>query len=152
MLPSATVGTLELRSLVEPIRRIVGRVNGHFLNANAEDVEFSEKLVEVSQVTREGEKRHFYLPYDKLVIGVGTHALTSYRTNSWLTTIPTGSTTNPHGVSGLEHCHFLKSIDDARSIRSAVLQNLERAVIPTTTDEERRRLRQSLDRGPGQRP
>ena len=71
MLPSATVGTLELRSLLEPIRRIVGRVHGRFLKANAEDVEFSEKLVEVSQVTREGEKRHFYLPYDKLVIGVG---------------------------------------------------------------------------------
>ena len=71
MLPSATVGTLELRSLLEPIRRIVGRVHGHFLKANAEDVEFSEKLVEVSQVTREGERRHFYLPYDKLVIGVG---------------------------------------------------------------------------------
>jgi NADH dehydrogenase FAD-containing subunit len=71
MLPSATVGTLELRSLLEPIRRIVGRVHGRFLKADAEEVEFSEKLVEISQVTREGEKRRFYLPYDKLVIGVG---------------------------------------------------------------------------------
>jgi NADH dehydrogenase len=74
MLPAATVGTLEVRSLIEPIRRIVGRVNGHFLKASAEDVEFSEKLVEISQVTRDGEKRNFYLPYDKLVIGVGTHS------------------------------------------------------------------------------
>ena len=71
MLPSATVGTLELRSLVEPVRRIVQRVRGHFLKAEAEDVEFSEKLLEVSQVDARGEKRHFYLPYDKLVIGVG---------------------------------------------------------------------------------
>lgn len=71
MLPSATVGTLELRSIIEPIRRIVARVNGHFLRAHAEDIEFSEKLLEVSQVTRDGEKRHFYLPYDKLVVGVG---------------------------------------------------------------------------------
>jgi NADH:ubiquinone reductase (H+-translocating) len=71
MLPSATVGTLELRSLVEPVRRIVQRVRGHFLKAEAEEVEFSEKLVEVSQIGPDGTKQHFYLPYDKLVIGVG---------------------------------------------------------------------------------
>jgi NADH:ubiquinone reductase (H+-translocating) len=71
MLPSATVGTLELRSLVEPVRRIVQRVRGHFLQASAESIDFSEKLVEVSQVDSEGQKVHFYLPYDKLVVGVG---------------------------------------------------------------------------------
>lgn len=71
MLPSATVGTLEFRSLVEPVRRIVQRVRGHFLQASAESIEFSEKLVEVSQVDSKGQKVHFYLPYDKLVVGVG---------------------------------------------------------------------------------
>ncbi|KAF2459158.1 putative NADH-ubiquinone oxidoreductase 64 kDa subunit [Lineolata rhizophorae] len=121
MLPSATVGTLELRSLVEPVRRIVTRVKGHFIKAMAEDVEFSEKLVEISAVGPGGEKEHFYLPYDKLVIA-------------------TGSVTNPHGVSGLEHCHFLKDISDARLIRNTVIRNLETACLPTTSDEERRRL------------
>lgn len=71
MLPSATVGTLGLRSLVEPVRRIIERVNGHFLKAEATDVDFSEKLVEVSQLDQNGNKRAFYLPYDKLVVGVG---------------------------------------------------------------------------------
>ena len=71
MLPSATVGTLELRSLVEPIRRIVQRAKGHFLRADAVDVELSEKLVEVAQTDAQGTERHFYLPYDKLVLGVG---------------------------------------------------------------------------------
>jgi len=74
MLPSATVGTLELRSLVEPVRRIVNRLRGHFLKAEAEEIEFSEKLLEVSQTDASGVKRHFYLPYDKLVIGVGKNA------------------------------------------------------------------------------
>ena len=73
MLPSATVGTLEFRSLVEPIRRIVNRVRGHFLKAEAEDVDFSAKLVEVSQIDADGNKVNFYLPYDKLIIGVGEH-------------------------------------------------------------------------------
>lgn len=71
MLPSATVGTLELRSLAEPIRRIVQRAKGHFMRAEAVDVELSEKLVEVAQTDANGNKTHFYLPYDKLVLGVG---------------------------------------------------------------------------------
>ena len=71
MLPSATVGTLEMRSLVEPIRRIVQRAKGHFLKAEAVDVELSEKLVEVTQTNSRGEVDHFYVPYDKLIIGVG---------------------------------------------------------------------------------
>lgn len=121
MLPSATVGTLEFRSLVEPIRRIVMKVRGHFIRAKAEDIEFSEKLVELSQIDGNGKEVHFYLPYDKLVIGVG-------------------STTNPHGVKGLENCNFLKDIDDAQKIKNKILSNLEDACLPTTTDTERRRL------------
>lgn len=121
MLPSATVGTLEFRSLVEPVRRIVHRVRGHFLKAEAVDVDFSAKLVEIKAPGANGELEHFYVPYDKLVLGVG-------------------SVTNPHGVKGLENCHFLKDITDARKIRNAVISNLETACLPTTTDEERRRL------------
>ncbi|KAK7723100.1 hypothetical protein SLS57_004657 [Botryosphaeria dothidea] len=121
MLPSATVGTLELRSLVEPVRRIIAGKNGHFFKGRAVDVEFSEKLVEVSGIGPHGEEEHYYLPYDKLIIGVG-------------------SITNAHGVRGLEHCHFLKDITDARLIRNSVIQNLETSCLPTTTDEERRRL------------
>ena len=71
MLPSATVGTLELRSLAEPMRRIVQRAKGHFLKAEAVDVDLSEQLLEVKQTDHEGKECHFYLPYDKLVLGVG---------------------------------------------------------------------------------
>ncbi|KAH6660891.1 hypothetical protein BKA67DRAFT_549504 [Truncatella angustata] len=121
MLPSATVGTLELRSLAEPIRRILARLNGHFVRAEAQDVEFSHKLVECSQEDAKGNEIRFYVPYDKLIIAVG-------------------SVTNPHGVKGLENCHFLKDINDARMIRNQVMRNLELACLPTTPDVERRRL------------
>ena len=121
MLPSATVGTLELRSLVEPIRRIVNRIGGHFMKAEAVDVDFSEQLVEISQTDAKNVTRNFYLPYDKLVVGVG-------------------STSNPHGVKGLEHTFALKTINDAREIRNKVLQNLEQACLPTCSDDERKRL------------
>ncbi|RWA09051.1 hypothetical protein EKO27_g6056 [Xylaria grammica] len=121
MLPSATVGTLEFRSLVEPIRRVLSRVRGHYLRGTAEDVEFSHKLVEVSQINAQGKEVRFYVPYDKLVIGVG-------------------SSSNTHGVKGLENCHFLKDINDARKIRNQVMRNVELACLPTTEDSERRRL------------
>ncbi|KAH6889158.1 hypothetical protein B0T10DRAFT_47769 [Thelonectria olida] len=121
MLPSATVGTLEMRSLVEPIRRILSRVRGHFIRAHAEDIDFSNKLVEVSQLDASGNETRFYIPYDKLVIA-------------------TGSTTNPHGVKGLENAHFLKDINDARMIRNKIVRNLELACLPTISDEERKRL------------
>jgi NADH dehydrogenase len=121
LLPSATVGTLEVRSLIEPIRRITGAIRGHFMKANAESVDFSEKLVEVSQVGPDGKKRFFYVPYDKLVIGVG-------------------SRTRTHGVEGLQYCQFLKDVNDARRIRKKVIENFEQACLPTTTDEERRKL------------
>ncbi|PFH58814.1 hypothetical protein XA68_13182 [Ophiocordyceps unilateralis] len=121
MLPSATVGTLELRSLVEPIRRIISRVHGHFICARAEDVLFADRLIEVSQLDSGGKETRFYVPYDKLVIAVG-------------------SVTNPHGVKGLNNAFFLKDLDDSRQIRNRVIRNLELACLPTTSDEERRRL------------
>lgn len=51
-----------------------------------------------------------------------------------------GSSTNTHGVKGLENCHFLKSVEDARKIRNDIFKNLEYACLPTTSDEERKRL------------
>jgi NADH:ubiquinone reductase (H+-translocating) len=71
MLPSATVGTLELRSLVEPVRKIVNNAHGHFLKALAVDVCFEERLVEVEAIDSSGGKTAFYIPYDKLVIACG---------------------------------------------------------------------------------
>lgn len=121
MLPSVTVGTLAMQSLAEPIRRILSRVKGHFIRASAEDVCFSERLVEISQLDASGKEVRMYVPYDKLVVAVG-------------------SRTNNHGVKGLENCFFLKDIRDARKIRNQIIQNLELSCLPTTTDEERRRL------------
>lgn len=122
MLPCATVGTLEFRSLIEPIRRICSKVCAHFLEGKAQKVEFSEKLVEVhSNDPHSGEIRAFYVPYDKLVVGVG-------------------SVTNDHGVDGLENCLFLKTVQDARNIRNKIVSNLETACLPSTSFEEKKRL------------
>ncbi|CDO91895.1 unnamed protein product [Kluyveromyces dobzhanskii CBS 2104] len=122
LLPSAATGTLEVKSLMASIRKIVNDVNGHYLEAYAEKVELDDKLIKVSQVnSKTGAKESFYLPYDKLVVAVG-------------------STSNTHGVEGLEYCSRLKTAEDAITIRKKIKTLLERACLPTTTDEERRNL------------
>ncbi|GAA6040145.1 hypothetical protein JCM8097_002052 [Rhodosporidiobolus ruineniae] len=118
LLPSATVGTTEVRSLVEPLRKIVARVAGHYLHGRAVDVDFSERLLEVACP---GDEENFYLPYDKLVIACG-------------------STNATHGVPGLENCLQLKTVADAQAIRRRVMDNLEQAALPSTDAEERRKL------------
>ncbi|KII89196.1 hypothetical protein PLICRDRAFT_139528 [Plicaturopsis crispa FD-325 SS-3] len=121
LLPSAAVGTVQVRSLVEPIRKIIARLRGHFISGKAKDLVMSEQLLEVETVTSTGGTERIYIPYDKLVIAVG-------------------STSSTHGVPGLEHCYQLKTIADAQSIRRRIMDNFETASLPTTTPEERKRL------------
>lgn len=59
LLPSATVGTVETRSLVEPLRKIIAKVKGHYLQGYAVDVDLGSRLVEVSPL--EAGKEPFYV-------------------------------------------------------------------------------------------
>ncbi|KAI8454759.1 NADH dehydrogenase [Phakopsora pachyrhizi] len=118
LLPSATVGTVETRSLIEPLRKILARVKGHYLQGNAVDVDFGERLVEVKGSDESEES--FYVPYDKLIISVG-------------------SVSNSHGVPGLEHASQLKTIHDVREIRQKIINNFERAALPSVKNEEERK-------------
>lgn len=154
------MGTVEPRSLVEPLRKIISRVNGHYIQGAAVDVVMGsdlppskggqERFVEVDVISghegvsefsgqhdgptsntsssaeaagerKETKGKRVYVPYDRLIVAVG-------------------SVTNSHGVEGLEHCFHLKTIKDAREIRSHILDNLEIASLPTTTPEEREKL------------
>ncbi|KAK4686435.1 NADH:quinone reductase (non-electrogenic), partial [Tremellales sp. Uapishka_1] len=122
LLPSACVGTVEARSLVEPLRKLIARVRGHYLMAAAVDIDMAERLLEVEVPADQGEgTTRAYIPYDKLVVAVG-------------------SVSNDHGVKGLEHCFQLKTIPDAQAIRRRIMTNLELASLPTTTPEDRKRL------------
>lgn len=85
---------------------------------SAVDVDMSERFLEVQCP---GNEENFYLPYDKLVIACG-------------------SVNSTHGVPGLKNCYQLKTVQDAQAIRRRVMDNLEKAALPSTTEEERKKL------------
>ncbi|KAH9079607.1 mitochondrial NADH dehydrogenase [Lactarius deliciosus] len=121
LLPSAAVGTVSVRSLIESLRKVIARLHGQLINGRAVDIVMSDRLLEVETVCATGEHRNIYLPYDKLVIAVG-------------------SVSSTHGVPGLEHCFQLKTVGDAQAIRRRILDNFESASLPSTSEEERKRL------------
>ncbi|OUT20678.1 hypothetical protein CAS74_004343 [Pichia kudriavzevii] len=118
MLPCAAVGTFDIRTVMESIRSLVNKVHGHYLCAKAEKIEINDRLIKVKDLNTE---QFFYIPYDKLVVAVGC-------------------TSNTHGVQGLEHTLQLKTAVDALTIRRKLINNFEKACLPTVSDEERRKL------------
>ncbi len=116
LLASATVGTVEFRSILEPARRRMPHVR--LLEAEAETVDWEERRVSCRAAV--GEDR-FSVPFDVLVVAVGT-AVADY------------------GVAGVfEHALVLKSVEDARAIRRGILEQFARAEVPGLTPEELRR-------------
>ncbi|MGH9362737.1 MAG: FAD-dependent oxidoreductase, partial [Thermoanaerobaculia bacterium] len=104
LLPSAVAGTVEFRSILEPVRR--RRRDVRVIEGRAEGVEWEARQVRC--VSAVGEER-FVLPYDLLAIAVG-------------------AAVGDHGVPGArEHALTLASVEDARAIRRGVLDQFARA-------------------------
>ena len=121
MLAGASVGTVEYRSIAQPIREV--NLQARFLEATATDVDPQTQLVTCQSVICDGNSCdicEFTVRYDRLVITVGAQ-------------------TNTFGIPGVrEYCCFLKQVEDARRIRTAIVNCFERANLPGLTDEERK--------------
>lgn len=62
------------------------------------------------------------MDYDKLIMTVGAQ-------------------TNTYGIKGVrEHCCYLKQVEDARRIRTAIVNLFERANLPGLTDDEKKKI------------
>ncbi|EOX99315.1 FAD/NAD(P)-binding domain - like 6 [Theobroma cacao] len=126
LLPSVTSGTVEARSVVEPIRNIVKK-RGYqidFKEAECLKIDASKKILHCksAQATNLGGKEEFTVDYDILIIAVGAQV----------------NTFNTPGVS--EYAHFLKEVEDAQKLRNTVIDCFERASLPSVSDEERKRI------------
>ena len=117
LLPSTTVGTIEFRSIIEPIRH--ARREVRFLDARALSLDPRRR-----RVVAEGGIAHerFEETYDLLVIAVG-------------------AVSNDFGIPGVKkYALFLKELNDARLLRQRIIQCFERANLPGLSVEERRVL------------
>ena len=119
LLPSTSVGTLEFRSVQEPIRTIPS-VNYH--QAKAKTIDFENQNVTCTDVyayydqeTGESDKeRNFVVPYDKLVVAVGT------KSNTFNVPGLVSQEEERKGKSGTnrKNVFFLKQLEHSRTIRN----------------------------------
>ncbi|KAK5000944.1 hypothetical protein LTR66_000290 [Elasticomyces elasticus] len=148
LLASTSVGTLEFRTALEPVRS--RRSGTHFFQGWADDVDFSRRTISIEQAVEDhtqgrvlAREKHddktteekgkeqvakdekgdlFEMRYDKLIVTVGCYNQT-------------------FGTKGVkEHAFFLKDVSDARKIRNRMLACFETAALPTTSPIMRKQL------------
>ena len=127
ILPSVTVGTVESRSIVEPVRKLIhhhhGKENVQFQEAKCVEIDSEKKQIHCKDESGiVGKVSEFDLEYDILVMAVGA----------------TNNTFNTPGVH--QNCYFMKEMEDAHSIRNTMIDLLESASIPGQPESERKRL------------
>ncbi|KAG2487513.1 hypothetical protein HYH03_013931 [Edaphochlamys debaryana] len=119
MLPSTAVGTVEFRSLLEPIRTSNPCVT--YLEAECEELNPDSKVAVCRSAfaMTDGSKPTFEIQYDKAVVAVGEQPAT-------------------FGVPGVrENCFFMKEISDASALRKRIAEQFEAASIPGLSDAKR---------------
>ncbi|KAK5173599.1 uncharacterized protein LTR77_002280 [Saxophila tyrrhenica] len=148
LLASTSVGTLEFRTALEPIRS--RRTKVEFFQAWADRVDFHSKTLTIEEAVEDPwqgrslvSDRHadaspnqraqekqlevkkgelFDVKWDKLIIALGCY----------------NQTFGTQGVK--ENAFFLKDVGDARRIRNRLLSCFETAALPTTSEAMRKQL------------
>lgn len=129
LLASTCVGTLEFRSVAEPVSNIQGALakdpNSYFYLASCTGIDTHKHEVYCEAVTNGGLSREpyqFKVAYDKLVIAAGAEPTT-------------------FGIKGVkEHAFFLREVNHAQEIRKRLLLNLMLSENPGLSEEEKKRL------------
>ncbi|XWS18319.1 hypothetical protein CRYUN_Cryun32bG0033900 [Craigia yunnanensis] len=128
LLASTCVGTLEFRSVAEPVSRIQSALatspNSYFYLASCIGVDTDKHEVYCETMSNGGlphEAYQFKVAYDKLVIAAGAEPLT-------------------FGIKGVkENAYFLREVNHAQEIRKKLLLNLMLSENPGITAEEKKR-------------
>ncbi|CAZ85845.1 unnamed protein product [Tuber melanosporum] len=125
LLPSCPTGTVEHRSIMEPLRHIIRhkKASVKFYEAEATKIDNERRVVVINDLSDvKGDVHQTEVPFDYLVVGVGAENAT-------------------FGIPGVrEHACFLKEINDAHKIRKTVMDCIETAMFKNQTQEEKERL------------
>ncbi|KAG6995562.1 external alternative NADH-ubiquinone oxidoreductase [Physcia stellaris] len=125
LLPSCTTGTIEHRSIMEPVRSILRhkKATVKYYEADATKIDHEKKVVYINDDSDiKGETSSTEVPFDMLVVGVGAENAT-------------------FGIQGVkENSCFLKEVGDAQKIRKRIMDCVETASFKDQSPEERKRL------------
>ncbi|KAF5093784.1 hypothetical protein D0Z00_003860 [Geotrichum galactomycetum] len=135
LLPSCTTGTVEHRSIMEPIRSVIRNKEAHvtFYEAEGTSVDYENKKLTITETDNHDNSGSTtkVLDYDYLVVGVGAQNST-------------------FGIPGVqENACFLKEIPDAQKIRQKIMDRIESASFKNLDDEDRKRLLHTVVVGGG---
>lgn len=119
MLAGASVGTVDFKSIIVPIREI--NPKARYLEAAATEIDVDNQTVNCVSIVCEGnscETEEFSLEYDRLIYTVGAQTTT-------------------FGTPGVEeYCNYLKQVGDAMQIKNAIVNCFESANLPLEMSEE----------------
>lgn len=125
LLPSCTTGTIEHRSIMEPIRNILRhkKATVKYYEAEATKIDPEKRIIYINDDSEiKGDTSSTEVPFDMLVVAVGAENAT-------------------FGIPGVrEHSCFLKEVGDAQQIRKRIMDCVETASFKDQSDEERKRL------------
>lgn len=125
LLPSCTTGTIEHRSIMEPIRNFLRhkKASVKYYEAEATKIDAEKKIVYISDDSEiKGSISQNEIPFDMLVVGVGAENAT-------------------FGIPGVrENACFLKEVNDAQKIRKRIMDCCETAAFKDQSSEEVKRL------------
>ncbi|UJR25350.1 hypothetical protein I4U23_006700 [Adineta vaga] len=117
LLPSTTVGTLEFRCIIEPVRTLS---NLYYYQAHCDEINLQTNEIHCRDFFH--TKKEFTLNFDYLICCHGANS-------------------NTFHVPGVEqHAFFLKQLSDARAIRNRLMELFERASNRFISEEERKAL------------
>ncbi|KAL2915350.1 NADH:ubiquinone oxidoreductase [Polyrhizophydium stewartii] len=125
LLPSCTVGTIELRSIMQPMRYLTRFKKREvlFVEGDCKEIDNENQTIHVvdnSEIV--GQVSEQKIPYDYLIVACGAENAT-------------------FGIPGVhEHACFLKEAWDAKKIRTRLMDCLETAAFPGQTEDEIRRI------------
>ncbi|KAK7550223.1 hypothetical protein IWX49DRAFT_508962 [Phyllosticta citricarpa] len=121
LLASAACGLFNFRLAEEPVRR-KKRADVKYFKAIADDIDFEKRVIHCKTSTRIGDEdpSNFEVRYDKVCIAPGCDI-------------------QDFGTPGAkEHALFLRTTNDARIIQQRILEMLDKASLPTTSEAEQR--------------
>ncbi|KAF2865426.1 pyridine nucleotide-disulfide oxidoreductase-domain-containing protein [Massariosphaeria phaeospora] len=125
LLPSCTVGTIEHRSIMEPIRNFLRHKKAavKYYEAEATKIDYEKRVVYINDDSPvKGDVCSTEVPFDMLVVGVGAENAT-------------------FGIPGVtEHGLFLKEVGDAQRIRNRIMDCCETATFKGQGTDEVKRL------------